>query len=455
MPSEDLLGSFFGRRVHPNSADILGAPASQTQRAAKAWELPHLAHAAAAMATQVPLTEGTAVLKQLSRKRLRAAEEDRHCLNNIVPCPQPLQQEMVFSGPLHLGLPSPMLRDILSGARGELSSVSLEMADTDAWLFRNEVGRRRSCLAAAAAARLAHDSHDISPAAAGLTAAPQPAAASPTIRSAAKSNSCSAFAPPAESAHRHSRWGSPDRAVVSSCSHKAAHLSELAAEAACPQAFSAASAVSHDVAPEAEERSGDPLTNPCSSISSDSLSSLDSDEEATLAAAGHLLSQVDAPEGNRDPGILRRAHMLASTFLLPITMLGAYVPIGQQRSLAKPAQLRGAPGDDDDVSAEMDGSEAQLARDVSRVDALQRRLRTVFWMHRLPVYRARVREIYDSVYGKGAPAGDQPVGNNSLPFACMRNRDIFSQALLRVMTCRHAVNQGSDGFVLSGRAHRA
>jgi hypothetical protein len=60
------------------------------------------------------------------------------------------------------------------------------------------------------------------------------------------------------------------------------------------------------------------------------------------------------------------------------------------------------------------------------VDALQRRLRTVFWMHRLPVYRARVREIYDSVYGEGAPAGDQPAQNYSLLFVCMRSQAVFA-----------------------------
>ena len=62
------------------------------------------------------------------------------------------------------------------------------------------------------------------------------------------------------------------------------------------------------------------------------------------------------------------------------------------------------------MSALEDGSAKQdpvLAKDVSRLDALQRRLRTIFWMHRLPVYRARVKEIYDSASGEHPSSGEQ------------------------------------------------
>lgn len=68
-------------------------------------------------------------------------------------------------------------------------------------------------------------------------------------------------------------------------------------------------------------------------------------------------------------------------------------------------KLVSAPGMGSATTAEQD---PVLARDVSRLDALQRHLRTIFWMHRLPVYRARIREIYDSA-SSGDPTSGAPV----------------------------------------------
>ncbi len=387
--AEDLLGSFFGRRVHPSSADIQGAPAAPQPPAVASWQLPDLAGAAAAVATQLGGTKDGGAPQSPGRNRVLSAKAEPRSFNNIVPCPAS-QSGLVFSRPLHLGLPSPLLRDMLSGARGELSSMSLEMADTDAWLFRNDAGRRPRCSAAAAAAtRLACSSvHKISTASTLPEASPQPLAASMVDDAPTKLDSRSTFV---KADRRQRLWGTSAKAATV----QAQHSPGLAAGAVYVQAPRPASGDSQGGA----LAQGDPLSSPCSCISSSSsLSSLDSEEEAALAAAGHLLGQIDGLKCDAAATILRRARLLASAFLLPVAVLGEYVPIGQQWSLAKPAQLRGALTDVGDVSAE-------LASDMSRVDALQRRLRTIFWMHRLPVYRARLRDIYDSMYGGGPNAG--------------------------------------------------
>lgn len=354
-----MLGSFFARQNHPassNAATALAQSATGQDQSRSAKRATRIEH---------NCKEAT----QLDRKL--------NSMNNIVPCRQP---GMVFSRPLHLGLPPPLLRDILSGARGELSSVSLEMADSDAWLFRNGAGYRSGSAATQPAAPPAHRS--------SARIAPLPLDCS---------KNSSAFAALARSSSTPARPASGARLLRhhSARDLPSARDAPFGSRAAC---LSAPSLVAQ--APMADLQSlGDPVLSPCTSVGDgSSLSSLDSEEEAVIATATELLEHADSASGSSTAGVLRRARLLLNTLLLPVSVLGSYAPIGQQFSLPKPV----APLSAGTNTAEL---EAELAGDAFQLDTLQRRLRTIFWMHRLPVYRARTRQIYDNAAGTSATAG--------------------------------------------------
>ena len=442
--AEDALGSFFGRHTDPPSAEIPAASAGKDDPAGF-----------------------KALVKIAGRKRSSAQQqiciptEEPLSLNNIVPCPHP-QSGMVFREPLHLGLGSPLMRDLLSRARGEMSSMSLEMADTNPWLFRNDTHSRPHCKAKAAAAGNARRSVCSSTAATAQSPAHVLLERGRSSEPARDSSS----EPLLWSNWTQGPWCSPG------LSHRSGTFYTNSSKAHM-QAPSSASVV--------DNLEDEALFSPCTSVSSStsSLSSLnDVDEKAPLTAA----------KGSRAPDILRRARRLANALLPPVSVLAAYRPIGRQWRLAKPGQPAAAPatvstelfaqscfieglsqqiytafmnsatsvhesdaviqsshtnnclrrvspghlaharascdtaasasfGLPQDVFVEKlmstlrDGSataanhDPVLARDVSQLDAMQRRLRTIFWMHRLPVYRARVLEIYDSTYGGGPPIG--------------------------------------------------
>lgn len=251
-------------------------------------------------------------------------------LNNIVPLPRRRNPApLVFSRPPHLGIRGPLLRDLLSGAAGELSSMSLELADTEAWVFRN----------------------------------------------------------------------------VPSALNEIEHCSS-----------SGSNAVDGDKC--------EMPSSPCTSLSSGSLSSLDCFDEVPQQVAGQEPRQAWMAKTNKQ--LLRRARLIAGLLRLPMSVLSAYMPVGRQHSLTKPDSAPDMAGALDAIRASLQravskagaciqdsfpadapsaeeagpgqprpgsGESGLAGRDASYLDALQRRLRTIFWMHRLPVYRMRVQEI--------------------------------------------------------------
>ncbi|BDA47931.1 hypothetical protein COCOBI_11-1880 [Coccomyxa sp. Obi] len=377
---EDVLGSFFGRHTQPSSADTPAALAG----------------------TQIPagysaLARVAAQKRSSAQQQIWAPKEEPLSLNNIVPCPHP-QSGMVFREPLHLGLGPLLTRDLLSGAHGEMSSMSLEMADTNPWLFRNDTHSGPHYTAAAGTAR---GSVSFS------TEAPQ---RSPVLLNGVRSAETVRESRLNSQKYnwRRGQWLLPGGDMAQRLGSRAAlHADSNKGTADLLQALSPASVVVLDDSQE------DPFLSSSTSVSSSnsSLSSLDDEEEeATLTAAA---------EGDRASDILRRARVLASALMLPVSALGSYRPIGRQWRLAKPGQPAGAAttaviveklvsalGDSSATTAEQD---PVLVRNVSRLDALQRRLRTICWMHRLPVYRARVREIYDSASDGDPSSGDAPL----------------------------------------------
>ncbi len=306
VAAEDVLGSFFGRHTRPPSADIPAAPAAVESPA----EYP-------------PLAKTTAWTRSAAQRHKRAPEEEPLSLNNIVACPH-TQSGMVFREPLHLGLGSPLMRDLLSGARGEMSSMSLEMADTNPWLFRNDTHSGAHCTAKVAAAGSARASVSCS------TAAQRSA---PVLhkraRSAETARHSRAKLPPQSDWSQDGWFTSAGGMAQPSGSKGALHTDSSRVKADLLQAPSPAIAVVDSSEEQAQ-------LSPCTSVSSSnsSLSSLDdADEQAVLAAAG----------GNRAPGILRRARLLASALLLSVSVPGGYRPIGRQWRLAKPGQPAAAP----------------------------------------------------------------------------------------------------------------
>jgi hypothetical protein len=134
--------------------------------------------------------------------------------------------------------------------------------------------------------------------------------------------------------------------------------------------------------------------------------------------------------------------------LLPVPVAGAYAPIGRQHSLAKPKGASEMAGTLDAIRTSLQravsagscagGKEVQagaagmppggaasqpslVARDASYLDALQWQLRTIFWMHRLPVYRARVREIFEGSIDSSRQMGPDMIGRGKEParLACL------------------------------------